>query len=235
MYLLLCAGVVAHQLYSTMHTKTDRWPLRAIYLRLLELLGRCLMLPIVFFLFTDTVIPDQKKVGRNIVLIAVSISVVIFSREYFGVKSVFFEAVQKLLEKINAPGLSIKELSSIEAIVVNLWVFKTFSWSKIPISDHLINKGPITADVYSPVHLKHAATLRSLFGRSLRVSATNLDNHQHSQSFAASDVEMQTFHQILDLSNTENLMDSMERHTELGMPAVRESRSGSLCSSIDIA
>ncbi len=53
MFLLLVIVVTAHQTYATLTEKQEQWPLRKLYLRLIEFGGRTFIFPIVlsFYLY----------------------------------------------------------------------------------------------------------------------------------------------------------------------------------------
>jgi len=49
MYIFVACCVLLHQVTRRMHQKHDSWPLRAVYVRILEVMGRMFVLPIVCF------------------------------------------------------------------------------------------------------------------------------------------------------------------------------------------
>jgi hypothetical protein len=51
MFLLLVVVCTLHQVYATASEKVDRWPLRLIYMRLVEFIGRSLLMPAVLITF----------------------------------------------------------------------------------------------------------------------------------------------------------------------------------------
>ena len=51
MFLLLVALAIVHQLYTTLSRKQAMWPLRAIYLRLMQATGRVVVFPIVILMY----------------------------------------------------------------------------------------------------------------------------------------------------------------------------------------
>eukprot|EP00981_Chlorochromonas_danica_P009428 scaffold2678_cov236-Ochromonas_danica.AAC.3 len=108
MFLVLVLVVVVHQIYSTLQEKQDRWPLRLVYLRILECAGRTVVLPFVtaYFVFAmpsalgDS--PSHEALRKAIFAIVVAGSGIIFLRELTGLYAAWIRALTLLVAKINA-------------------------------------------------------------------------------------------------------------------------------------
>jgi hypothetical protein len=141
----------------------DRWPLRLIYLRLIELCGRVFVLPAVVIYFVEYIpISNSPAFAASLMLFVIIVAIVVFLRELFGIRSNFYDAMRNLSEKCNAPDLRVSDLSWVEAMMMNLFYFKTLSISKFLISDYLQKNGTFPVKVQKPLHLKNLSSLVSL-------------------------------------------------------------------------
>ncbi len=163
MYFMLVLITILHQTYATLNEKLDRWPLRLIYLRLIEICGRVFVLPAVIIYFVEY-IPVSNDPIYDTLLMAVSLFIAgcIFIREMFGLRSNVYDAMRNLTEKCNAADLRVSDLSWVEALAMNLFHFKTFSFTKLLISDYLQRNGAFPVKVRKPLHLKNLSSLMSL-------------------------------------------------------------------------
>lgn len=171
MFLLLCCIAAMHQVYATVRNKVDRWPLRPVYLRCIEMVGRCCVPPIVLYYFALTVQFDSSDHGAAVILAAIAVSLAIFSREIFGVRATYIQCMLALVDKVNQPETTAKDLSSPETLALNIWVFKDMSFSKIWISRHLAEHGRISIEVSPDLALRNIFSLNSLLGRPLKSNA----------------------------------------------------------------
>ncbi len=65
MFLLLVIAVILHQIYATMNEKSNHWPLRKFYIRLVECAGRVGIFPIagIFFVKQINHLPESFIIG----------------------------------------------------------------------------------------------------------------------------------------------------------------------------
>lgn len=135
MFLVLVLVVVVHQLYSTLQEKQDRWPLRLVYLRILECAGRSVVLPFVvaYFVFLmpsalgDS--PSHEALRKAVFAIVVAGSGIIFLRELSGLYAAWIRALSHLVVKVNAKDTTLGDLSWIECLIINVWKFGVISIS----------------------------------------------------------------------------------------------------------
>lgn len=163
MYFMLVLVAVLHQMYATLNEKLDRWPLRLMYLRVIELAGRVFVLPAVSIYFAEYIpISSDKSVPDLIIILSTLVSFSILVRELFGLRSAFYECMRKLTEKINNPELRVEAVSFIEAFAMNMFFLKTFSFTKVLISQHLHKYGDFPIKARQPLHLRNLSSLMSL-------------------------------------------------------------------------
>ncbi len=163
MFLLLVAVISMHQVYATLKQKVDRWPLRAITLRLIEFTGRVFILPfiVVYFLkmitFQDALFTSEALIG-----VTIAITVIIAIQEFFGVRIAVIRAVDALIEKVNDPDTTVKDLSLAEIIVLNWMQFGMISFSKLHVAKELQDKGALTRFSTAALQIKHLAQVNDL-------------------------------------------------------------------------
>lgn len=163
MYFMLVCVTILHQTYATLNEKLDRWPLRLIYLRLIEVSGRVFVLPAVVIYFVVYIpVSSNPAYGEALMAVSIAVAVVILIRELFGVRSNVYDAMRNLTIKCNSPDLRVSDLSFVEAFAMNLFHFKTLSTSKLLISDYLHKHDAFPIKVRKPLHLKNLSSLVSL-------------------------------------------------------------------------
>eukprot|EP01037_Dinobryon_pediforme_P036136 gene36136-42929_t len=87
MFLLLCVVVALHQMYATLYEKTETWPLRVVYLRLIEMFGRCFTPPAIIFYFLGTIEFGSQSLRNAMIVIVVTSMSILLVREVYGVRS----------------------------------------------------------------------------------------------------------------------------------------------------
>ena len=177
MFLLLVAVISMHQVYATLKQKVDRWPLRAITLRLIEFTGRVFILPfiVVYFLkmitFQDALFTSEALIG-----VTIAITVIIAIQEFFGVRIAVIRAVDALIEKVNDPDTTVKDLSLPEIFVLNWMQFGMISFSKLHVAKELQDKGALTRFSTAALQIKHLAQVNDLILYSSGVSPPSTDD-----------------------------------------------------------
>ena len=78
----------------------------------------------------------------------------------------FKTAVSKLVEKMNDPALEVEQVSPVEALVLNVWLFKRWSTSKSLLSAELKAHGEILNGMKAKMQLKNLAALDDFMGQS---------------------------------------------------------------------
>jgi hypothetical protein len=143
MFLLLVLVVTFHQIYATAIESQSRWPLRKIYLILIELVGRTSLPPAIIGFFLQTIKFGRADSRAFILVVTVLYSIIVFIRESFAVKRVWEEALRDLMEKVNKPELEEHQFSTPEALVINMKAFGILSTSRYRISKELAETGKI--------------------------------------------------------------------------------------------
>lgn len=135
MFLVLVLVVVIHQMYTTLQDKQDRWPLRQVYLRMLECFGRTVLLPFIVCYFLN-IMPSalgtyssRLHIRKAIVGVVLALSSIIFVREAAGLHASCVHALESLIVKVNAKETTVHDLSWIECLIVNIWKFGVISVS----------------------------------------------------------------------------------------------------------
>lgn len=106
--------------------KVSKWPLRKFYIRLLEMAGRCLNLPLVTMLyllyFNETMTEVQIIVSTCFI---VSFVVFVTMREYQATAKALKDGMAEVKEKFE----QLSDLSSSEILLFNIYVYRKFSRS----------------------------------------------------------------------------------------------------------
>jgi hypothetical protein len=128
MFVIMTTIVIMHQLSSTIGEKEHLWPLRKVYKRCLELVGRCLMLPLtVSFFMTGIPSTDSMESKWGIVYSVWMISGVIAVREYYGFRAKYVRALVELEEKFHFLDDNLQKLSMPEFLVMKYILFDKLS------------------------------------------------------------------------------------------------------------
>ncbi len=125
-----------------MNAKIHQWPLRIIYSRLLDIVGRVGVFPVVLSCYLTTI---QNSFPPPIIMmlqgVCYTVAALILTRELFGMRKSVTAALGLLMMKINDPNVKIDRLSPIEITVFNLWMFRVFSRSPLLLTSWLHAKG----------------------------------------------------------------------------------------------
>jgi len=165
MFLLLVIVVTLHQIYATLMKQVDKWPLRLIYLRIIETIGRCAVPPIIIGYFFQNI--DIAQVPREDACLAavIVICVGVFFQECYAIRQTYREAVHKLVIKMNNPETTVRETSRLERLLINYLVFNRISTESMYISEMLATKGAIRYDVKVDMLMKNEFSLANLTGK----------------------------------------------------------------------
>ena len=161
MFVLLVGVITLHQIYATLKRKEIRWPLRAIQLRLIETMGRVLVLPFTIIYFVSMILSAQNAdMATGIYIIIAIISGSIFCSECFGIRSAIYHAINQLIAKVNHPELKVDQLSIWEVLIINYLRLGKLSTSKLLISQEL-ERGSI-ASFYESISMKNLIHTKDL-------------------------------------------------------------------------
>lgn len=164
MFLLLCVVVSLHQIYATLYEKVETWPLRLIYMRIIELVGRCFLPPAIIFYFLATIEFGSSSLRDAIMsLVIVSVSG-LFIGEMFGVRAAYYHAMELLVLKTNRPDLTTKELSWMEIVMLNRYLFGVWSTSLQLIANEITQKGYVHFEKPTSVTLHNMNSLSHVMG-----------------------------------------------------------------------
>ncbi|RYH18670.1 hypothetical protein EON65_26950 [archaeon] len=167
MFVLLLLVVASHQVYSTLRMKTDIWPMRYVYMRCIEISGRIALPLVVLIHFQNTVNYFLPYTYNGLLGLVVAIAFVMLSRELFGLMSVFEKAFGDVIAKVNDPLTTIKQISVVETLCINMIMFKRFSLSMdhifrtIETGKHLV----YTTKKESSMWLRNVSLFNELLGK----------------------------------------------------------------------
>eukprot|EP01031_Cornospumella_fuschlensis_P031427 gene31427-37985_t len=130
MFVLLLLVVASHQIYSTLRQKADIWPLHQVYMRSIEICGRLALPLIVLIYFQSTLNYLNGSTYDGLLGLVVALDIVLFTREIFGLVGVFEKALAKVIDKVNDPMTTIKQISVVETFAVNMVIFSQLSFTK---------------------------------------------------------------------------------------------------------
>ena len=130
MFLMLAMCVFAHQLVVNSFRKVEQWPFRAVVIRLIEMTGRVVIIPLSLYMFKTTFSGDETELFHEPFLrIPVTIGFfLLLVREAFGVRKVIKIGMEAIEEKV-ANG---KRNSWWELFVLNLVIFRVFDLTTEP-------------------------------------------------------------------------------------------------------
>lgn len=169
MFLLLVIVVILHQAYATLYEKLDRWPLRIVYLRLLECTGRTFVLPAIILYYMNEIPDTLSKSTQDVVvgMVFAATSIILF-REYFGLRSSWKSALRGLIDKVNHEDTVVKDLSWVEIFVLNVWKFGVFSTSPHLLGKFLQNQHKLEVDMTDDVKLRNLGVITDILHASPR-------------------------------------------------------------------
>lgn len=119
------------------------WPLRRFYLRVIEMVGRVVLPPIIvayFFVNVSFSNPAYEIIGTTVIT---AYAVMVLLLEAKVVWRIWKECLLQLVEKINQPNITIREISWVERWVLNLILFQKNSYQSIYLSQYLYEKGNV--------------------------------------------------------------------------------------------
>lgn len=133
MFLILFCCCILHQLIIRFGTedKIHKWPLRMLYIRALEGVGRTCVIPVIYLVmisFFETALDTRQLVICSFLVTVWTI--VIFSRESKATRKAFTFGMQNIASKISA----LADLSNFEVLLFNRYMYK--KWS-ISLNHHL--------------------------------------------------------------------------------------------------
>lgn len=163
MFFMLVCVITLHQIYATLNEKQERWPLRTFSLRVIETLGRCLVVPFIVIYFVDTIPVTTSKEEKNaIIYSAIAISITVFSREVFGLRHSWKVSLQGLFKKVNEDDTTVADVSWLELLILNWWKFDKLSISTVYLGNLLAKHEKLDTDFRTTVSLKNVTALQDL-------------------------------------------------------------------------
>jgi hypothetical protein len=133
MFLILFICCIMHQIiirFGT-DTKVDKWPLRLLYIRLLEGVGRTCILPVIFTVFVgffDSALNEKQLVVCS--LLVAFWALLIVMRESKATRKAFTYGMANIAQKIE----SLANLSNFEILLFNKYTYNIWS---ISLTKHL--------------------------------------------------------------------------------------------------
>ena len=122
MFLMLAGCVFAHQLVVNSFRKVEQWPFRAVAIRLIEMCGRALIIPLSLYMYGQTFAGDDlegyKTLALQIPVLLLFVSIIV--RESFGVRKSVRNGMMAIREKIEEDK---RRNSWWELFIVNLYFF----------------------------------------------------------------------------------------------------------------
>ena len=213
MFILLVVVVCLHQVYATLYAKQDRWPLRIVYLRLIEFTGRTVIIPfIIIYFFREMFKGDSADSGFSFAMIFLA-SIYLFVvgfRESVGVKASLEVALARLQEKFNNNETTVKDISAVEVALINFIKFRKFSTKRTYITEYLKTKGKldISSVGTAAVRLKNLNTFLEITkGSTSDISSADTKNPLTRRYNSETGIHMRTFTQKFDNPDSSNIKD----------------------------
>lgn len=164
MFVMLCIVVAMHQVYATLVEKVHTWPLRKIYMRAIELGGRCFLPPAIVFYFLATIEFGSASLKTTFITVTILASIGLFFGELFGIRSSYYHAMEALIAKANRPELTTKEFSWIEIAFLNHYLFGEWSTSLHRIAHEISVHGHLHFEKPTSVTLHNMTSLSQVMG-----------------------------------------------------------------------
>lgn len=163
MFLMLVLVAIVHQSQATLAEKQEDWPLRKLYMRMLEAAGRSFLIPTVVVYFINQIpVNAETPEKQSWIWIAICTFILIAFRELFGVWKTWKLSLQGIVNKMNNPHTTMKDLSWVELFVVNAWKFKILSISPSYSAKYIDEKGKIDIEFSTTVELKNWSILSGM-------------------------------------------------------------------------
>ena len=129
-FVLLSICVFCHQLVVNSQRKVEKWPFRAVIIRLVEFMGRILVIPISIVYFSEVFSNDDfQETTKKMVIVFFTLFSLVCVREFFGVRKSIRVAISKIAEKVDEDKL---ECSWIELLALNMYYFKVINFTTEP-------------------------------------------------------------------------------------------------------
>lgn len=163
MFLLLIVVVTLHQVYSTVEEKKDNFPLRILYMRLIEAIGRIFLMPCIVIYFSNSIpMADGAKTSTAIIYTAIALAIVVGGREMIGIRDKYLKSLSALINKVNHEETTLKDITPIELLVINYWKFNKISTSPEYLSELFSNGKRLHTNFQESQSLKTVAKLKNL-------------------------------------------------------------------------
>eukprot|EP00597_Dinobryon_sp_UTEXLB2267_P002650 CAMPEP_0170068238 /NCGR_PEP_ID=MMETSP0019_2-20121128/7280_1 /TAXON_ID=98059 /ORGANISM="Dinobryon sp., Strain UTEXLB2267" /LENGTH=418 /DNA_ID=CAMNT_0010275817 /DNA_START=434 /DNA_END=1690 /DNA_ORIENTATION=- len=156
-FLIILLAAIFHVMFGTLVKKIDIWPLRILYVRLIETSGRVFVIPFMLLYFSFLIqgmVPITKALMISGAIIG---AVVIAIREAPGVRSAYHKSLAMLTEKANNKEVKVCDLSFLEMFVLNVVHFNKVSFSFMDLSHHLFHHKELkhSHKKEQSLHVKH--------------------------------------------------------------------------------
>jgi hypothetical protein len=130
MFIMLSLCVFCHQLVVNSNRKVVKWPFRAVIIRMVEMIGRIVVIPLSITLFTVTFNNDDIEEELKLMSLAFFVMfALILIRELFGVRKAIKKAMLMITKKVDLAELP---CSWVELLALNMYVFRTINFTTAP-------------------------------------------------------------------------------------------------------
>jgi hypothetical protein len=215
MFLLLIVISLSHQVYYSWHEKLDEYPARSIFLRLIEMMGRIAIFPIVLFYFLSSIKMDSQSTELIFTVLGILIPIVIFYREAPMLRAVFSKSLKAVIEKAAKEETTLEEMTYAEIFLINWNVFHVISFKPILISTELREKHTLEWKSKYDTKLTDTHKIKQKLGQNEERTVeltSNTPVAKHVEQPSDSDDELQISLSTLDYAaiyTTEDTLDTM--------------------------
>lgn len=143
MFVLLVVVVISHQVFGTMKDKVEKWPLRKLYMRFIEMIGRVALPPIIIGYFFYNISFANESNQILMLTFICCLSGIHFYQESGKAWRVWRYSLQEIINKVNQPNITIKDISWLERLILNYLLFNMISIDSIYLSKLINEKGEI--------------------------------------------------------------------------------------------
>lgn len=142
-YLMLVLAIVLHQMVDRAIAKVDHFPLRRIYLRCVEFIGRTTSFPTVTFLYVISMQEITPHSHAIMIFLTAIVVTAILIREWSAFKQEIRRGLDEFIIKLNDPYTKFADLTFNEIVFFNAWRLHIISFSTVYMEEMLIEDGCI--------------------------------------------------------------------------------------------
>eukprot|EP01038_Epipyxis_sp_PR26KG_P010978 gene10978-14746_t len=184
MFTILCVTVAVHHMYVSLHLKSERFPLRLVAMRFIELVGRVLLIPTITAIYElrITKLANMSSLNSTFLTAIYVVFAIIFLREFTGFIIVSNNIMKKLKKKFEEKIESEKGMEMTRLELFILWLLGGLH-NKVEMFAH---DHPIEDTIIKPSLLEHANSVNRSNLESNDIKLNNIFDNKHDHKYKSS-------------------------------------------------